>query len=455
VSIGPSQSGVNAHGSRVREARERVPVDRASSLFYGIGMTRGSSQHGKHPLTPDLSVSARDARRFLLAHQGLLPPRALEGEHGALEYLRRVRCVQFDPLDVVGRNPELVLQARVHGFRRELLERLLYRRRRLVDGWDKQMSVWPVEDWPGFHRERRDARARYDHAGSSTHRVVPMVRAAFVERGPLSSLDVEGSDKVPWPWGPARAARAAMESMWWWGELVVCRRVHTRKVYDLAVRRLPRRILETPDPHESREAHHDWRVKRRLRGIGMLWNRSGDAWLGIDGVKSPERTASLERLRARGEVLAVAVNETGELFYIAREDEPLLCRVSRAGSGEREQAAILAPLDNLLWDRRMMRALFGFEYVWEVYKPVNERRFGYYVLPVLYGERFVARFEPGRDDNGSLLIRRWWWEAELRPTDRMRAALRRCFREFREYLGAPGIRLERPLARDLEWLRLP
>ncbi len=418
-------------------------------------MARVRSKPGANPPAADLTVSARKARRFLLAHQGLLPPRALEGENGALAYLRRVRCVQFDPLDVVGRNPELVLQARVHGFRREALESLLYRRRRLVDGLDKQMSMWPVEDWPAFRRERRDARARHDHAGSSTHRVVPMVRAAFEERGPLSSIDVEHDDKVPWPWGPARAGRAAMESMWWWGELVVCRRVHTRKVYDLASRRLPRRILEAPDPHESVETHRDWRVKRRIRGVGLLWNRSGDAWLGIDGVKSPERTAALARLRARGEILAVGVEGMGELLYVAQEDEPRLREVSVARNGEREQAAILAPLDNLLWDRRLVRALFGFEYVWEVYKPVNERRFGYYVLPVLLGDRFVARFEPGRDDDGSLVIRRWWWEGGVRPNDRMRAALRRCFREFRDYLDAPGIRLERPIARNLPWLRCP
>jgi hypothetical protein len=240
-----------------------------------------------------------------------------------------------------------------------------------------------------------------------------------------------------------------MESMWWWGDLVVCRRVHTRKVYDLAERRLPRRILEAPDPHDSLEVHRDWRVKRRLRGIGLLWNRSGDAWLGIPGVKSHERTASLARLRARGEVLAVDVEGIGEPVYVAREDEPLLRRVSASGSVEREQAAILAPLDNLLWDRRLVRTLFGFDYVWEVYKPEAERRFGYYVLPVLYGERFVARFEPVRDDDGSLMIQRWWWEEGVRPTARMRAALRRCFGEFREYLGAPAIRLERRLARYL------
>lgn len=415
---------------------------------------RGRSPRGRPLPTADLSISMHDARRFLLAHQGLFPPRSLEGEAGTLAYLRRVRCVQFDPLDVVGRNPELVLQSRVRGFRREMLERLLYRRFRLVDGWDKQMSVWPVEDWPAFHRERQDARKAYDHAGSSTHAVVPAVRAAFEERGPLSSLDVEHEGKVDWPWGPARVARAAMESMWWWGELVVCRRVHTRKVYDLAARRLPRRILEAPDPHESPEAHREWRVKRRLRGIGLLWNRSGDAWLGIPGVKSPQRTAALQALRARGEVLAVAVDGIREPLYVAREDARLLREVYGAGRGagaspDAAEAAILAPLDNLLWDRRLVRALFGFEYVWEVYKPAAERRFGYYVLPVLYGDRFVARFEPARDEDGALVVRRWWWEDGVRPDDRLRAALRRCFREFRDYLGAPEIRPARGVVQGL------
>jgi len=423
---------------------------------YRAVMARTASSLEGRRRDVEIHLSASEARRFLLAHQGLLPPRSLEGEAGALAYLRRVRCVQFDPLDVVGRNPDLVLQSRVRGYRREMLEGLLYRRHRLVDGWDKQMSVWPVEDWPGFHRERREARARHDRAGSSTHAVVPGVRTAFEERGPLSSIDVEHEDKVDWPWGPARVARAAMESMWWWGELVVCRRVHSRKVYDLAARRLPSRILDAPDPHPSLAAHHEWRVKRRLRGVGLLWNRSGDAWLGFPGVKSPERTAALGRLRARGEVLAVGIEGLREPVYVAREDAPLLREVRRGGGGanpgcDTGGAAILAPLDNLLWDRRLVRPLFGFDYVWEVYKPEPERRFGYYVLPVLCGDRFVARFEPGCDD-GALVVRRWWWEDGVRPDARLRAALRRCFREFRAYLGAPEIVLGRDLGRTMGWL---
>jgi uncharacterized protein YcaQ len=112
------------------------------------------------------------------------------------------------------------------------------------------------------------------------------------------------------------------------------------------------------------------------------------------------------------------------------------------GAARKPRAAILAPLDNLLWDRNLLRALFGFDYVWEVHKPKSQRRFGYYVLPDLYGERFVARFEPGRDaDSRALLVKQWWWEQETRVTDAMRAAILHCFKEFLRYMGTEEIHI--------------
>jgi uncharacterized protein YcaQ len=119
------------------------------------------------------------------------------------------------------------------------------------------------------------------------------------------------------------------------------------------------------------------------------------------------------------------------------------------------RAAILAPLDNLLWDRRLVEAIFGFEYTWEVYKPVAERRYGYYVLPILYSDRFVARFEPGRDKgSGALMVKNWWWEPDVAPSDEMRSALRRCFERFLGFLGADAIRVERTAEEqaDIGWL---
>ena len=99
------------------------------------------------------------------------------------------------------------------------------------------------------------------------------------------------------------------------------------------------------------------------------------------------------------------------------------------------QAVILAHLYNLLWDRRLVKELFDFDYIWEVYKPVAERRYGYYVLPILYGDRFIARFEPGRDKkSGALLIKNWWWEDSVNPSKKMQSELRRCFECFLDFL---------------------
>jgi uncharacterized protein len=394
------------------------------------------------------TLSPELARRFLLAHQGLWPPRSLSGEAGVLRFLRRVRSIQYDPLDIVGHNPELVLQSRVEGFRPETLETLLYGKRLLVDYWDKQMGIWPVEDWPLFRRRREAFRGRL--AGESgPSRLYPEVRRAIETRGPLSSIDLESGETIRWPWGPARIARAALEGMFWQGDLVVHHRVHTRKVYDLAERHIPARFLDAPDPCGSEEEYSERLVLRRLRGIGLLWTRSSEAWLEIPGVKGAQRAAILSRLLDRGEVDEYRVEGLEVPLYAAAADAAALRRAREAVP---PRAAVIAPLDNLLWDRGLIRALFGFDYVWEVYKPVPQRKFGYYVLPVLYGDRFVARFEPGRDQRtGEPTVKRWWWEEGVERSAELEAALRACFRSFAAYLGAPKIRFGTKARREAGW----
>lgn len=398
-----------------------------------------------------LSLTRQQARRFILAHQGLWPPYGLAGKSGVLNYVRRVGCIQYDPLDVVGRNPELVLQARVADYRPELLEELLYDERRLLDGWDKNMSIYPVEDWPYFLRRREAYRRNPGRSPEAVRSVLSQVRQAIETRGPLSSIDLEIDRTVDWAWAPTRLARAALESMYWWGELIVHHKVHTRKVYDFSHRHLPAGLLAAPDPNPTEEEFHDWYILRRLGAVGLLWNRAGDAWLGMREIKSKARTAALERLLAQDKVLEVAVEGIDLPFYLRRQDELLLERVL-AGPAPPSPAAIIAPLDNLIWDRRLVQALFDFEYVWEVYKPVQERRYGYYVLPVLHSDRFVARFEPGRDDDRSVLvIKNWWWESDVEPSPELQTALRAGFERFLDYLGAEQIEVDSELAQRERW----
>jgi uncharacterized protein len=388
------------------------------------------AEHGS-----DVELSRTEACRLLLAHQRLLPPRSLRGDAGVLAYLSRAGSIQFDPLDVVGRNPDLVLQARVRGYRPRMLESLLYRKRALVEGWDKQASIYPVEDWPAFARQREHYGGWYRKRSTIAARLGHAVLARIQTEGPLSAHDLDHDTKVDWPWGSARVGRAALEALSFSGGLVIHHRERTLKVYDLASRALPAGLCDAPDPRRRTRDYLAWRVLRRIRGVGLLRDTGSDVWQGIPGVKTPERRALLALLRRRGEILAVSVEGVHGALYMAREDEALIgVARSRAGAG-RLRAACLAPLDNLLWDRSLVKALFDFDYVWEVYKPASERRWGYYVLPVLCGDRFVARFEPARDPRGRAHIKRWWWEPGVERSPELLDAVRQCLVELAEYAG--------------------
>ena len=183
-------------------------------------------------------------------------------------------------------------------------------------------------------------------------------------------------------------------------------------------------------------------------------NRAGDAWLGMYGMKSPQRRAAFQRLLDKGDLLQVEVEGMDAAVYMRSVDRATMDDALSARPGSL-RAVILAPLDNLLWDRRFIKALFDFYYVWEVYKPAAERQYGYYVLPILYGDRFIARFEPGRDkEGGGLIIKNWWWEEGVHQSKRMQTVLIRCFKRFLRYLEADQLVVDRNLIRraGLGWL---
>lgn len=384
--------------------------------------------------------SQLEARRYLLSVQGLWPPRALSGGAGILNMVRRLKCIQSDPIDIVGRNHEIALQARVKGFTREKLNILLYSERKLVEGWDKQMSFGPVEDRPYFAADRIkfSVSDRFTENGR-LNGVFGAVRDDVESRGPLSSLDIDNDTRMDWSWAPARAVRAALEALWFRGELTIDHREGSRRYFDLTTRLLPKEYWDPlqgpniineedswPPSAESvlnnEELRREWRIARRIAAVGFLSAKAGDGWLGLE-MKAPVRRRSIEELCGKGILSTFEIEGIKDRFYRIPGSGDSLSEIPVTGAGGK-RAAVLAPLDNLLWDRHQIRQIFNFDYVWEVYKPEAERRWGYYVLPVLYGDRFVGRFEPGRDRKlGRMVIKRWWTEAGIRVNDAMIAAV--------------------------------
>lgn len=410
-----------------------------------------------------ITLSKRLARRFLLSHHRLWPPRSLKGKAVVLDYIRHVGCIQYDPINVVGRNPDLLLQSRIKGYRSDYLDELLYRDRRLLDGYDKVQSIYDAGDWPNFSRFRASMRQKHGDPSNPPMEIAPLVLEAIRQQGPLSSIDIKEAGSVDWWWGvPARLPRAALELLYFMGEVGIHHRVNTRRVFDLIENLLPAELLDRPDPNRSLQAYQEWHVLRRVAGLGIANPAGTDHWLDMLGLKSEPRRQIMGKLVESGELVAVRIKGLPDrTFFLRSKDLPELegAKVKRA---PKARAAFIAPLDNLMWDRDLVRWLFDFDYTWEVYKPADQRLYGYYVLPVLYGERFIARFEPLFDKKtGVLTIKDWWWQEGVRVDERFEKALFECLGEFMNYLSASqivirkGISTAEPLYRVVDHLKNP
>ena len=191
----------------------------------------------------------------------------------------------------------------------------------------------------------------------------------------------------------------------------------------------------------SLDAYHDWHVLRRIGSMGLTFHQGTDHWLGISHLKAPARNAALERLLSAGLIHPVEVEGwSHKTLYMRASDLPSL-EAASSGRQPSRKAAFIAPLDNLIWQRDLLEGLFDFFYRWEVYVPAAKREYGYYVMPVLYGDAFVARMDPKLDRKTQVLrIEGWWWEAGVDPADgAMRRALARALRDFGRYLEAKEI----------------
>jgi len=402
-------------------------------------------------------VSAAEARRYLLAYHFLLRPRSLKQGAGILRVMDRLRCIQVDPLDTVGRNVHLVMQSRVKGYHPQLLDSLIYQEHLLVEAWDKLRSIVLADDWPYLNRFRKRMRDHYAETGHPPQGIVDYVREEIAARGSLSSIDLKDKGSGDWRWAPARLARVALDLMFDWGEIAVVGRVGSRKLYARMDDVLPSEVALAEDPHPDHASYVRWHLERRIRSLGLAAARAGDGWLGIHRVSAAERNRALNELEDAGRVVRITADGSKTTYFAPADSAGSF----RAGANDGPRAAghphasFIAPLDNLIWDRRLIRELFDFNYTWEVYKPASSRKYGYYVLPVLCGDRFIARWEPRRETDG-VVVRGWWWEppAADHRDDSNQAAIGEALRAFMEYLGVNQLRFERSVhAADRKFLR--
>ena len=362
----------------------------------------------------------------------------------------RLGSLQFDPLDVTGRNHDLVLAARIGGYRRAWTDALLYEERRLFEAYNKGLSLLPTAELPwyriGWDRSRRDHEdAAFRDHGPLVEELIARIRAD----GPLSPTDIAPRAAIDWYWRPTNQVRAILEALAEAGILGLARRDGNRRVYDLVERLFPNELLAERRPERDQRRH---KVLSRYRAHGLL-GRAGSAelWIGTAAARGGDASATPDPTRAQlvnelveaGELVPVAVDGVrGDRFILAGE----VGLLDAPDGGAPPGVAFLAPLDPFVWDREFLRSLYGFDYVWEVYVPQAKRRWGYYVLPILFGDRLVGRIEPRIDRrHGTLRVLDLWWEAGFVP-DRSHGfveAFSDALEAHARFLGATRVSLPR------------
>ena len=393
-------------------------------------------------------MSAATARRFLVMRHLLAPPRSLPAEPASvMTVVDRIGSLQFDPIDVAGRNHDLTLLSRVRGYRRAWTDGLLYRERVLYETYNKQLSLVPTAELPWFRHTWDRHHAAHSTGAFDEHApLVEELLARIRDGGPLSSTDVEPRASIDWYWRPTNQVRALLEALAEAGVLAIARREGNRRIYDLSERRFPAELL-AQRPSEREQLRH--RLLSRYRGNGLLgatgeyslWSGTGPtaarAELRAELVDAGE-LVPLEVEGLRGVRFAIGA-ETGILD--AAEAEVAASTPSGESDGPARGVAFLAPLDPLTWDRDLLERLWGFYYRWEVYVPVAKRRWGYYVLPLLYGDRFVGRIEPRIDRRtGTLRVLGLWWEDAFDPLDEANEGFIDAFADaLREHAAFAGV----------------
>lgn len=391
---------------------------------------------------PVETLSTREARRLALARAGLLTPertglprRARGGgaaaRRAAHAVIRRFGYLQLDSIAVAGaRTHGIVLLSRLQGLDPELPERLLAPGEPLFEYWGHEASWMPLELYPLFAFRRRALRSHPwwgDVLGEHAE-VARSVRARIAAEGPQRSLDLT----LGLPRAGRRAVKRVTAALWLEGTLAVRERRAFQRIFDLTERVIPDRVRQLEvEPDEALRrlllralAGHGWATRGTLAATWRLRNH-GEA---ID--------AALAQLAAEGEVLPcrlAADGGPGIAGWIRPPDLELARTLARARP-RRERGVLLSPFDPLLWDRRRVRRLFGFDQVLEVYKPETERLYGYYCLPVLAGERLVARVDLRAEREARrLAVLSLRWEGEPAAADR--AAVDSALARHAEVLG--------------------
>ena len=395
------------------------------------------------------SISKLTYRRFLLASQGLWPGRRFEGPLGAESALRQMQALQLDPLTMVARSQDIAMYGRVLNYQPGHLYEMAYQQRKAFDygGW---LMMYPMNEFPYWRLHMKHRKAQGLHYESFTHppkELLKFVLKELRERGPLGNRDFAGAKVKAWSYRGRKETSIALFYLWLTGEVMISNRKGFDRVYDLRERVVPSEF----DTSATKKETVEFMGRKIISFLGMVaenrWRTELSYYI-HEEVSREDAKKLAGKLVAQGIISRMRVEGSKDEHLFLNSDQPHLSELEAGripkvwqplGPSTEEEVTFLAPLE-IVSARGRAKKVFDFEYLWEVYKPAHQRRWGYYTLPILYGDDLVARLDPKLDrKTNTLHILGFWLEDDAPKDEAFANALANGLKRFADMLGAKKV----------------
>jgi uncharacterized protein YcaQ len=370
-----------------------------------------------------ISISKATARRFIMGKQGLWPGRRFSGKDGVTSALHQMDALQLDPLNVIARSQDIAMYGRVLDYRPEHLYQAAYEERGFFD-YGAALYMYPMSELPYWrlHMQRRSKQDRWKDFAAEHPKAMKQVREALQVDGPKGNRDFKGNKKFENNYRGKKDTSVALYALWITGEVMTHHREGFNRIYDLTERVAPAKFNHAAPKAEAEEFF----ARKVVSFLGLMrekrWRVSFEYYIQRK-LDADEEKEWLGILYEKDVIAPVQIEDSKERWIVLTEDLPHLETLESGkipsawkpiGPSTQDEVTFLAPLE-IVSARGRAKQVFDFEYVWEVYKPVEKRRWGYYVLSILYGDDLVARLDPKLDRKTMTLHINGFWLEEDAP----------------------------------------
>lgn len=402
-----------------------------------------------------LQTTKRALRRFLLEKQFLLHPaeeRTSSAEamsQRVLDLIRHLECVQIDPVSAVRPNQHLMLAARIAGYKPGILNELL-RKNEIFEYMANAACIIPMEHYPIFEPTRQRLKQQMQSHIDKIWPIAEQVLQKLENEGPLPAKSFESNQRVHGYWdnvnAKTKATSHALNLLTDAAQIRIVGREGNQRLFDVTKRSVPHELLQQAERINTGEALEAM-MQKYFRAYRVF--EPSDPRFGWQSLSAKERREAIDLHVKSGEIAQVEVAGLNKQYYILASDMDRLSiqededRTRAIGNEAELPIHFLPPLDNLLWSRKRLTDLFDFNYRWEIYTPAVKRKYGYYAMPILAGDRLIGRMDPRLDiKQGHLTVKLLQIDPEYDYTEYLRESVQRALESFAHLHGAKTVSIE-------------